>query len=96
VGSPKGTIGQSNGRHDREPERTSRTVGWEPSCAHQDDTGQSVVLDPFAGAGTTGMVALRHDRSFIGIELNPEYVRLARDRIIADSPLLNTHAEEAA
>jgi DNA modification methylase len=54
------------------------------------------VLDPFAGAGTTGMVALRHDRSFIGIELNPDYVRLARDRIIADSPLLNTHAEEAA
>jgi hypothetical protein len=75
---------------------TSRTVGWEPSCDHQDDTGQSVVLDPFAGAGTTGMVALRHDRSFIGIELSPEYVRLARDRIIADSPLLNTHAEEAA
>jgi DNA modification methylase len=54
------------------------------------------VLDPFAGSGTTGMVALRHDRSFIGIELNPDYVRLARDRIIADSPLLNTHAEEAA
>ena len=30
-----------------------------------------VVLDPFAGSGTTGVVALRHDRSFIGIELNP-------------------------
>jgi site-specific DNA-methyltransferase (cytosine-N4-specific) len=54
-----------------------------------------VVLDPFAGAGTTGMVALRHGRSFVGCELNPDYVRLARDRIIADSPLLNTHAEAA-
>ena len=32
-----------------------------------------VVLDPFAGSGTTGLVALRHDRSFIGIELNPEF-----------------------
>jgi DNA modification methylase len=53
------------------------------------------VLDPFAGAGTTGMVALRHGRSFIGLELNEDYVRLARDRIIADSPLLNTHAEAA-
>lgn len=54
-----------------------------------------VVLDPFAGAGTTGMVALRHSRSFVGCELNPEYVQIARDRIIADSPLLNSHAEAA-
>jgi len=45
--------------------------------------------------GTTGLVALRHGRSFVGCELNPDYVRLARDRIIADSPLLNTHAEVA-
>lgn len=43
-----------------------------------------VVLDPFAGSGTTGMVALRHGRSFIGIELNPEYVELARCRILND------------
>jgi hypothetical protein len=74
---------------------TSRTVGWESSCAHDDDTGSCVVLDPFAGSGTTGMVALRHGRSFIGCELNPDYVDLARERIIADSPLLNTHAEAA-
>jgi DNA modification methylase len=53
------------------------------------------VLDPFAGAGTTGMVALRHGRSFVGCELNADYVRLARDRIIADSPLLNSYAEAA-
>jgi site-specific DNA-methyltransferase (cytosine-N4-specific) len=53
------------------------------------------VLDPFAGSGTTGMVALRLGRSFVGCELNPDYVRLGRNRIIADSPLLNTHAEAA-
>jgi tRNA/tmRNA/rRNA uracil-C5-methylase (TrmA/RlmC/RlmD family) len=70
----------------------SRTVGWESSCGHQDDTGSSVVLDPFAGAGTTGMVALRHDRSFVGIELNPAYAALARDRIIEDCPLHNAAA----
>jgi DNA modification methylase len=45
------------------------------------------VLDPFAGAGTTGMVALRHGRSFTGIELNPEYAELARDRIETDQRL---------
>lgn len=55
-----------------------------------------VVLDPFAGAGTTGLVALRHNRSFVGCELNPEYVELARDRIRDDAPLLNTPSEVAA
>ena len=39
------------------------------------------VLDPFAGAGTTGLVALQHGREFVGIELNPEYAQMARDRI---------------
>jgi DNA modification methylase len=39
------------------------------------------VLDPFFGAGTTGVVARKHDRDFIGIELNPEYVEIAKRRI---------------
>jgi DNA modification methylase len=43
-----------------------------------------LVLDPFAGAGTTGVVAAQLGRAFIGCELSPEYVRLACDRIIAD------------
>jgi DNA modification methylase len=51
------------------------------------------VLDPFCGAGTTGVVALRHDRDFVGIELNPDYAQMARDRIRDDAPLLN--GEEA-
>jgi DNA modification methylase len=47
-----------------------------------------MVLDPFGGAGTTGLVADRLGRSATLIELNPEYARLARDRITADAPLL--------
>lgn len=39
------------------------------------------VLDPFFGAGTTGLVAKKHARSCIGIELNPEYIELARERL---------------
>jgi DNA modification methylase len=46
-----------------------------------------VVLDPFAGAGTTGLVAHRLGRSFIGIELNAEYAAMARRRIVDDCPL---------
>lgn len=39
------------------------------------------VLDPFCGAGTTAVVALRHSRKFIGIELNPKYIEIAERRI---------------
>ena len=49
-----------------------------------------LILDPFCGSGTTGLVALRHSRRFVGIELNPEYVALARRRIRDDAPLLNS------
>lgn len=40
-----------------------------------------VVLDPFVGAGTTLLVALQHGRNSLGIELNPEYVKMARARL---------------
>lgn len=43
-----------------------------------------VVLDPFGGAGTTGLVAARHGRRAILLELNPEYAAIARDRIAAE------------
>lgn len=41
-----------------------------------------LVLDPFAGSGTVGVVALRHGRRFLGIELNQEYVGMAHRRIV--------------
>jgi DNA modification methylase len=46
-------------------------------------------LDPFCGSGTVGAVSLLHRRNFIGIDLNPDYIRMARERIYqASSPLL--------
>jgi len=39
------------------------------------------VLDPFMGSGTTGVCAIRNNRSFIGIELDKEYIKVAEDRI---------------
>ena len=48
------------------------------------------VLDPFFGAGTTGLVADRLGRDCIGIELNPAYAEMARRRIEGDAPLLST------
>jgi modification methylase len=40
-----------------------------------------VVLDPFLGSGTVATVAIRSGRAFLGIELNPAYVEIARRRI---------------
>jgi DNA modification methylase len=45
------------------------------------------VLDPFFGAGTTGLVADRLQRNCIGIELNPDYAAIAERRITGDAPL---------
>ncbi|MCK9592734.1 MAG: site-specific DNA-methyltransferase [Methanoregula sp.] len=39
------------------------------------------VMDPFNGAGTTGVVCIKHGRNYIGIELNPEYVEMSRKRL---------------
>lgn len=49
-----------------------------------------LILDPFAGSGTVGVVATRLKRQFIGIELNPKYARMAYRRYHRAAPLVNT------
>jgi len=62
---------------------TEREIGpWEQQCdCATDATEPGIVLDPFAGAGTTCLVAKDHGRRFIGIELNTEYVAMAQKRV---------------
>ena len=50
-------------------------------CIVAGSRARDIVLDPFAGSGTTGLVALKHGRRFVGIELNPDYATMARERI---------------
>jgi DNA modification methylase len=59
---------------------------WQPGCAHRDSSGRCLVLDPFCGSATTGAVAARHGRDFLGVELNPATARLARQRLTAQEP----------
>jgi len=40
-----------------------------------------VVLDPFMGSGTTGLVAMKLNRNYVGIELNPEYIKIAERKL---------------
>lgn len=58
-------------------------------CVKAGSRPDDIVLDPFAGSGTTGLVALRLNRRFIGVELNTEYCGMARRRIEEDAPLFN-------
>ena len=39
------------------------------------------ILDPFMGSGTTGISALRNRRNFVGIDISPEYVQIAEERL---------------
>lgn len=42
---------------------------------------KGIILDPFFGAGTTGIVALKQNKKYVGIELNPKYKKLAEKRL---------------
>jgi DNA modification methylase len=56
--------------------------GWIQECdCSIDETHGGIALDPFAGAGTTCMVAKDLQRRFVGIDLNPEYVAMAQKRL---------------
>jgi DNA modification methylase len=64
------------------------TVGWQPTCdCNAGDPVSQTVLDPFNGSGTTGAVSVRHQRNYIGCELNPAYIELARTRIGSVAPM---------
>ena len=51
------------------------------TCNCNKGFNRGIVLDPFFGSGTTGLVAKSQDKDFIGIELNPEYVKMAQKRL---------------
>ncbi len=60
----------------------NKTIGWKPSCSCEtEETTAPIVLDPFFGSGTVGLVAKKLNRDYIGIELNPEYIEMAEKRI---------------
>ena len=48
------------------------------------------ILDPFFGAGTTGLVAMKMGRDCIGVELNPDYAEIARKRIADEAGLFGS------
>ena len=57
------------------------TIDWQPPCSCSADTVPCVVLDPFGGSGTVGKVARDLNRKAILIEINPDYIKIARERL---------------
>lgn len=75
----------------RDPRRhvtTTKTVGWEQTCGCAGaDVVPALVIDPFNGAGTTGVAAVRNGRSYVGFELFPEYAAQSAKRIAEVEPI---------
>lgn len=59
-----------------------KSVGACPKCGKGELIGKrGITLDCFMGAGTTAMVARKLNRNYVGFELNPEYIRIAQNRL---------------
>ena len=75
--------------------KITTTTGFSPTCACAAPTAPCTVLDPFAGAGTTGLVADRLQRDAVMIELSDPYCTMMRARIAGDCPLFVDFADAA-
>ncbi len=94
--SPKGMTIMDNKQYETRNKRSVWTVNTKPfkgahfatfpealilPCVLAGCPESGIILDPFAGAGTTGVVAKKNNRNFIGMELNPEYIEMAEARV---------------
>lgn len=61
--------------------KTRKIEKQEIKCDCNEPFAKGIVLDPFMGAGTTAVVAKKLKRNWIGIDLNPEYIKIAEKRI---------------
>lgn len=94
----KSGIGEQYGASEDEIEEygeeqagTTETVGWRPTCTcNAGDPVPCVTLDPFMGRGTVALVSRDLGRSSVGIDLNPEYIEIARKNLIGESDALDT------
>jgi DNA modification methylase len=88
------------GKANRDPERhitKYTTIGWEKTCKHDfkdKDIVPCTVLDIFSGAATTGIVAAKYNRNYVGIELNPEYIKMSKKRLRDFEPIFLEEKEK--
>ena len=80
----------ARGNDHENPFPSPATIGWRPTCKPHELFAKAiepaVILDPFCGSGRTAIAALKHGRSFIGIEMNPHYIEMSEFQIEARQP----------
>ena len=82
--------GRTDGHTQKRPNYRRKVLReeWEPGCQCGRGIIPATVLDPFCGSGRAGIVAKRLGRSFIGIDANSSYVRMAQQAIAAAGRVL--------
>jgi len=93
-GANPGDVWEFSHVHYSNPERTAHPTQKPEALidriiAAASDPGD-VVLDPFVGSGTTCRVAKLRGRNWIGIDINPDYVRMSEERLLANAPDLDS------
>tara|TARA_Y100000296_G_C5179814_1_gene263000 strand:- start:15038 stop:16495 length:1458 start_codon:yes stop_codon:yes gene_type:complete len=84
---------QVSERHDvRQGYITNRKlIGYKATCKCNADFESGIVLDMFMGSGTTGLVAMKNARDYVGIELSQDYIDIAKRRL---DPYINVRLDE--
>ena len=90
-----GETGRTDGHTSKRPNYRRKVLReeWEAGCHCGRGIIPSTVMDIFSGSGRAGIVAKRLERSFIGIDANPEYVRMAQDAIAGSRIALATEKQ---
>ena len=71
---------------------TYKTIGW-TDCGCNAGWRAGIILDPFAGSGTTLAMARKYNRQYIGYELNPKYLKFINKRLEAEKTLWDMKSE---
>lgn len=86
--SSQATMRPPQGEAAYQEKGVKRLLGYEKACkCKTDQTVPCIVADTFNGGGTTGLVAQRYMRAYIGFDLNPSFVKLTEHRMRLDFPL---------
>lgn len=75
-------------------ENGKKVITWEDWCNCNAGYEPGIVLDPFMGSGTVALLATKMNRRWIGIELNPEYIEIAKKRLRPLNVLYKYEEEE--
>lgn len=85
--------GRGSGRRNEHP--TQKPLALMVALVEDFTDPDDLIVDPFCGSGTTGVACLRLGRRFIGIEKDPTYAALARERLRAEESGSTLHAQRA-